>query len=243
MKSILFLSLFSLFIWGGCSKENSNNDLDKSDQENVRAEDTDTTAQIFQGIYFSGSQLRKLHLCDRKEDLWVVDSTNGTLDEQYYNLKLSPLQPAYVELEGEISPTEDSTIAKKYKNTFFVYWVDLVEKFKNQINCPDYELMFMGQGQEPPWQITISKNEIVFRLGYGNDKTIYPYHDPVIDKETKTFKSSLSDVLGENSITIIVTASQCFDVMTGDKYNYSVQVVNDEKIYFGCGEDMTAKLR
>ena len=133
MKSILFLSLFSLFIWGGCSKENSNNDLDKSDQENVRAEDTDTTAQIFQGIYFSGSQLRKLHLCDRKEDLWVVDSTNGTLDEQYYNLKLSPLQPAYVELEGEISPTEDSTIAKKYKNTFFVYWVDLVEKFKTKL--------------------------------------------------------------------------------------------------------------
>ncbi len=100
-------------------------------------------------------------------------------------------------------------------------------------------MLFRGQGQEPPWSITISNNEIVFLLGYGKDKTIYPYHDPVIDKETKTFKSSLTDVLGVSSITIIVTASQCFDVMTGDKYNYSVQVINDEKIYFGCGEDMT----
>ena len=144
------------------------------------------------------------------------------LDEQYYGLKFGPHQPAYVEIEGEIKPTADPTIRKTYKNTFYVYWVDKVEKFRNQIDCPGYQLLFRGQGQEPPWQITISKNEIVFLLGYGKDKTIYPYHDPVIDKETKTFKSSLTDVLGESSITIIVTATQCFDVMTGDKYNYSV---------------------
>lgn len=238
MKSIIFLFLFGLIIWGGCSQQD-NNDQANTSQENMNDKDTDTTAQIFEGIYFSGPQLRRLHLCQRNEDLWVIDSTGGDLDEQYFGLKLGPQQPAYVELEGEIDPTKNSTLAKKYKNTFYVYWVDKVEKFKNQIDCPGYELLFRGQGQEPPWQITISKNEIVFLLGYGKDKTIYPYHDPVVDKEIKTYKSSLNDVLGESSITIIVTASQCFDVMTGDKYNYSVQVVNDEKIYFGCGEDMT----
>ena len=238
MKSFIILFLFSLIIWGGCSKK-ENNDQDNTNQQNVNEVDTDTTAQIFQGIYFSGPQLRKLHLCQRSEDLWVIDSTGGDLDEQYYGLKLGPHQPAYVELEGEIEPTENLTLAKKYKNTFYVYWVDKVEKFRNQIDCPGYQLIFRGQGQEPPWQITISKNEIVFLLGYGKDKTIYPYHAPVVDQSTKTFKSSLNDNLGENTISIIVTASQCFDVMTGDKYNYSVEVVNDEKIYFGCGEDMT----
>ncbi len=239
MKSFFVLFLFSLIIWGGCGNNNNNDNQANTEQENVNDKDTDTTAQIFEGIYFSGPQLRKLHLCSRDEDLWVIDSTNGDLDEQYYGLKFGPHQPAYVELEGEIKPTADPTIRKTYKNTFYVYWVDKVEKFRNQIDCPGYQLLFRGQGQEPPWQITISKNEIVFLLGYGKDKTIYPYHDPVIDKETKTFKSSLTDVLGESSITIIVTATQCFDVMTGDKYNYSVEVINDEKIYFGCGEDMT----
>ncbi len=240
MKSVSILFLFSLLIWVGCSKNNSDNDPQRTEQESSNSIDSDTTAQIFQGIYFSGPQLRKIHLCDRKEDLWVIDSTRGDLDAQYYKLKLGPHQPAYVELEGEIFPTKDSAIAKRFKNTFYVYWVDLVEKFKNQIDCPNYELIFKGQGQEPPWQISISKNEIVFLLGYGKDKTIYPYHDPVIDKGTKTFKSSLTDVLGESSISIVVTASECFDVMTGDKYNYSVQIIKDEKIYFGCGEDMTA---
>ncbi len=164
MKSIIVLFLFCIVIWSGCNKEGNNANQANTDNENVNGKNIDTTAQIFEGIYFSGPQLRKLHLCERKEDLWVIDSTGGSLDEQYYKLKLGAHQPAFVELEGEIFPTKDSILAKRYKNTFFVYWVDLVEKFQNQIECPDYKLIFRGQGKNRPGKSLSVKMKLFFCL-------------------------------------------------------------------------------
>ncbi len=238
MKPFIILLLFFISLVAGCS--NDNNSEDKPGKFDA-SRGNSISAKTFEGIYFSGSQVRMLHLCDTSEDLWVVDSSHGSLDAKYYGLRLGTHQPAYVKLKGEIFPTKDKALSEKYKNTFIVYGVDFIDKFKNQIDCPEFKILFGGHGEEPPWRVSISKNEIVFYLGYGNDKSIYPYNDPEFENGITTFKSSISDVLGESKITIIITAAQCFDVMSGDKYDYSIQVVKDEKIFFGCGEDMSVE--
>ncbi len=152
MKSVFILFLFSLIIWGGCSKQ-ENNDQKNANQENVNDKDTDSTAQIFEGIYFSGQQLRKLHLCSRNEDLWVIDSTGGDLDEQYYGLKLGPHQPAYVEIEGEIQPTADPTVRKLIRILFVYNWVDKVEKFKIKLIVPVINCFLGDKVKNHPGQL------------------------------------------------------------------------------------------
>ncbi|MEZ5956830.1 MAG: hypothetical protein R3C27_06430 [Hyphomonadaceae bacterium] len=95
---------------------------------------------------------------------------------------------------------------------------------------------FRAIGQEPGWIVDIyTENKIIALLDYGETRLEFPRGEPSYPAEGATRFSSQAD---GHMLSITYRRAPCEDVMSGEPYPSSVEVIIDDRTLFGCGRNM-----
>jgi len=91
---------------------------------------------------------------------------------------------------------------------------------------------FRAIGQEPGWLLEITNGtEILLVTGYGQNRQLYPYVEPVVYQEERRTQY----VLESYGVTVEIRGQRCTDVMSGEEFEVSVSIIMTDRRLEGCG--------
>lgn len=93
---------------------------------------------------------------------------------------------------------------------------------------------FRALGQEPGWQLEITRGKQITYIGnYGQDTLVTPVPEPkTSDREGRIVYKAKA---GNRRLTVAISDTSCTDSMSGFHFPASVTVTVDGKNYHGCG--------
>lgn len=95
---------------------------------------------------------------------------------------------------------------------------------------------FRGVGQEPGWMIDIhQQNRILLLLDYGESLTEFPLPTPTYPQEGATRYEAQT---GAHTLSVTIRRFPCEDVMSGERFPASVEIMIDERTLSGCGRSV-----
>lgn len=106
----------------------------------------------------------------------------------------------------------------------------------NAANARAAGVDFRGVGQEPGWIIDIyTQNRIVLLLDYGETMLEFPLPQADTSQEFATRYQTQAN--GRN-LAVTIRRAPCEDVMSGEPYPSTVEVVIDGRTLTGCGKSV-----
>ncbi len=94
---------------------------------------------------------------------------------------------------------------------------------------------FRATGNEPSWQVLIIKDRIEFYTPLHELKNkIFCLVDESGSKDE--IKHSIFGKSNLSTIEVNILKEKCNDSMSGEEFNFKVEIVVDKQIYQGCGE-------
>ena len=95
---------------------------------------------------------------------------------------------------------------------------------------------FRGVGQEPGWIVDIyQRDRIRLLLDYGETLLDFPLPTPTNPAEGATQYATQVD---GRTLTITIRRAPCEDVMSGEPYPSTVELVIDDRTLTGCGKSV-----
>lgn len=95
---------------------------------------------------------------------------------------------------------------------------------------------FRGVGQEPGWIVDIyQRDRIRVLLDYGETLLDFPLPTPTYPVEGATQYATQAD---GRALTITIRRAPCEDVMSGEPYPSTVELVIDNRTLTGCGKSV-----
>ena len=91
---------------------------------------------------------------------------------------------------------------------------------------------FRAIGQEPPLLLEITDGKkILLVTDYGQKSTAYPYVEPKVNQQQRKTIFSVKD----QNLEVIIEGKDCFDIMSGEKFDVSVFITLHGKQFRACG--------
>jgi uncharacterized membrane protein len=91
-------------------------------------------------------------------------------------------------------------------------------------------------GNEPFWNIKITKQGIIFKK-LGEKKQTFPYIEPLSAQGRSIDKVRVYKLQGKgNDILILNQVGDCSDTMSDKNYPYSATLIMDNQVFEGCAE-------
>ena len=91
---------------------------------------------------------------------------------------------------------------------------------------------FRGIGNEPGWTVEIIPGDrIVIEADYGERHVTVPDPGATIRGEQTVYHA----VTEAHDVRLVITHEPCHDVMSGERFEYSVHLTIDGQAYHGCG--------
>jgi uncharacterized membrane protein/heat shock protein HslJ len=168
-------------------------------------------------------------------EYWVVDGTGGELWDIYRALTDKPYQPLYTELRGRLRPPPSTGLAVNYEKQLTV--MELRRAARESRGCEENlaGIEFRASGNEPFWNVTISRDEIMFSE-LGKPKIIFPHAPPKLSENRYVYSSKTVEP-SPYGIQITVDEKRCIDSMSGEHLSFSAQVSLDGRKYIGCARE------
>lgn len=95
---------------------------------------------------------------------------------------------------------------------------------------------FRGVGNEPGWLLEIEPERLVFVYDYGTRRVEVPRPDPATDRDAdRTVYATEAEAW---PFTITLSGEECRDVMSGEAFETTVQVVWGPRTFDGCGRSL-----
>jgi putative lipoprotein len=95
---------------------------------------------------------------------------------------------------------------------------------------------FRGVGQEPGWMLDIyQRDQIRLVWDYGENSATFALPEPSYPQEGATRYEAQAD---GRTITITIRRAPCQDVMSGEAFPATVEVVIDDRTLSGCGRSV-----
>ncbi|WP_135212435.1 hypothetical protein [Vitreimonas flagellata] len=95
---------------------------------------------------------------------------------------------------------------------------------------------FRGVGQEPGWIVDIyQRDRIRVLLDYGETLLDFPLPTPTYPAESATQYATQAE---GRALTITIRRAPCEDVMSGEPYPSTVELVIDDRTLNGCGKSV-----
>jgi uncharacterized membrane protein/heat shock protein HslJ len=189
----------------------------------------------FHGHLVWGHEVRSFKPCGMEVEYWVVDLTGGELWDVYRALTHEPYQPLYAELRGHLGPPPSTGFGAKYEKQLRV--LELRRAARESRGCEENlaGIEFRASGNEPFWNVTISRNEITFSE-LGKPKIIFPHVAPKLSGNHYVY-SSRTVGPAPYGIEIIIDEKRCIDSMSGGHFSFAAQVSLDDHKYLGCARE------
>jgi uncharacterized membrane protein len=193
----------------------------------------DSSLAIKRGIVMLAQDRITFRPCNEKAELWLLDQSDGTLQETFADEMEKGPAMLYVEAYGERAPVaEDIEEARAYAGTFVLEEV-LYAGVQGQVKgCdePAASYIVMARGTEPFWAVEVSDAGIVWRQ--PSDPKEIPLGAPQTQDAEGTVRYHASS--NGHSLELLVDAQACRDGMSGEFFAYSARAVLDGKEFTGC---------
>jgi uncharacterized membrane protein len=196
-------------------------------------ETADSSLSIKRGIVMLAQDRITFRPCNEKAELWLLDQSDGTLQETFADEMEKGPAMLYVEAYGERAPvSEDIEEARAYAGTFVLEEV-LYAGVQGQVKgCdePAASYIVMARGTEPFWAVQVDDAGIVWR-------------QPAEPKEISLGVPQTQDAEGTvryhassngHTLELLVDAQACRDAMSGEFFAYSARAALDGKEFTGC---------
>ncbi|HKS55706.1 MAG TPA: hypothetical protein VJS12_10495 [Steroidobacteraceae bacterium] len=193
----------------------------------------DSSLSIKRGIVMLAQDRMTFRPCNEKAELWLLDQSDGTLQETFADEMEKGPAMLYVEAYGERAPvSEDIEEARAYAGTFVLEEV-LYAGVQGQVKgCdePAASYIVMARGTEPFWAVEVNDAGIVWR------QPSEPKEIPLGAPQTQDAEGTVRYHASSNGHTLelLVDAQACRDAMSGEFFAYSARAVLDGKEFTGC---------
>lgn len=225
----------------GCNKE-------KVDTERISNKDTaavrksnDSTGKdirnkerVFEGIYIINQNVNTFRDCMNPDSVYWVNDETGNLKKIYekiYSVK-NVYGAVYARMKGELKETEGIN-SEKYPATLYVKEILQVEKKNFRNTCISYD--FWALGNEPNWELQISRNENIIEFyDLAENKTYYCFYEEPVDEDGIIVYAAHNNIQ-RYTIKIRIRKEKCSDTMSDTAYEYSAEVeLSNGKKFKGC---------
>jgi uncharacterized membrane protein len=193
----------------------------------------DSGLSIKRGIVMLARDRVTFRPCNQKAELWLVDQSDGTLQETFADEMEKGPAMVYVEAYGERAPVSDDVAeARAYAGTFVLEEV-LYAGVQGQVRgcddpAPGY--IVMARGTEPFWAVEVNDAGIVWKQA-SEPKEIALGAPQTQDAEGTVRYHAASN---GRELELLVDAQLCRDAMSGEFFAYSARAVLDGKEFSGC---------
>jgi uncharacterized membrane protein len=92
---------------------------------------------------------------------------------------------------------------------------------------------FWGVGNEPGWRLEVGSDMILLVTNYGEDEYDFPTPEPSVDVRNRTTVYDVS--AAGHSLRLEIRDTECFDDMSGERFESVVLLELDGRSYRGCG--------
>lgn len=193
----------------------------------------DSSLSIKRGVVMLAQDRITFRPCNEKAELWLLDQSDGSLQETFADEMEKGPAMLYVEAYGERAPvSEDIEEARAYAGTFVLEEV-LYAGVQGQVrgcDAPPANYIVMARGTEPFWAVEVGDAGIVWRQP-GEPKEI-----PLGAPQTQDAEGAVRYHASGNGhdLELLVDAQVCRDAMSGEFFAYSARAVLDTKEFSGC---------
>lgn len=192
-------------------------------------------SHTFRGHLIWGHEVRSFKPCSMEVEYWIVDRTGGELWDVYRALTHEPYQPLYSELRGHLGPPPSTGFGADYEKQLTV--LELRRAARETLGCKENlgGIEFRASGNEPFWNVKISKDEILFsRL--GNPEIVFPYFPPNVSGKRCVYFSKARHP-APYGIEITIDEKRCIDTMSGDHFSFVATVRLNDQMFAGCAKE------
>ena len=192
--------------------------------------------EIFRGHLVYGRERQSFKACGTNRTSWVVDLTGGELESVYERLAINPHDPIFVEVRGQIGPAPSEGFGADYD-----YQLTVLQLRRASLEGPgcDEDLRtteFRARGNEPFWDIDISKRGIVFSDFGRSQKLVFPYVEASVSSGRWHYVSTTQGA-ESHRIEIAINEQSCADNMSGAYFSFVAKVKLDGRTYSGCATE------
>jgi uncharacterized membrane protein len=191
----------------------------------------ESSLAIKRGVITVAADRVTFRLCEDKVDLWLVDQTDGGLDEAT-GPRGSTAAMYYIEANGERGPAlQEPATARSYAGTFSLEQVLYAAPQAQLQGCdapaPDY--VVLARGHDPDWSVQIDDSNATWQ---GQDHKEIALGTPETQDAEGTAQYDTSS--NGHKMQLLVAAQPCKNASTNEYYAYAAKAVLDGKSFSGC---------
>ena len=153
--------------------------------------------------------------------------------------------------EGTLDlPQVPSASGAQYSDGTVVFWTKGPEAMLDRgdgerLNCTENrresvieDAKFRGvdywaTGNEPGWRLELGPDMMLLVTNYGADEFDFPTPDPLVDSVAR--RTVYEVEAAGHSLRVEIRGTECFDDMSGERFETTVLLELDGKTYRGCG--------
>lgn len=185
----------------------------------------------------AGVEARSFKLCGAEESLWVEDRTAADLWGLYRHLASYPNRPVFMEVTGDVLEAPAGGFGAHFQQQI------LIRQVRNasveSAGCfaePAPPFAFRATGNEPFWNVEISRRGLAFAEMDQDPRILFPYSPPTFFGEQIIYRSQIR---GHEPRTIVVRLEErsCSDSMADATFSHSITVKIDDRTLIGCARE------
>ena len=181
----------------------------------------------------AGVEARSFRLCGAEEGIWVEDRTDGDLWGLYRRLASYANRPVYMEVTGELTDAPGGGFGSHFQQQILITNVRNASVESAGCYAEPAQFAFRASGNEPFWNIEISKRGLSFSELGQDGKLLFPYSTPTFFGEQIIYRSQIR---GQNPRTVVVRLVEqpCSDSMADAAFSFTAKVRIDDRDLIGC---------
>ena len=194
--------------------------------------------EVFRGhlTIGAGVEARSFKLCGADESLWVEDRTDTDLWDLYRRLASYPNRPLFMEVTGEVQEAPASGFGAHFSQQILIRSVRNASAESAGCFAEPPVFAFRAMGNEPFWNVEISRRGLAFSEMGRDDRILFPYSPPTFFGEQIIYRSQIR---GQQPRTIVVRLEEeaCSDSMADATFGFTASVKIDDRTLVGCARE------
>lgn len=184
----------------------------------------------------AGVEARSFKLCGAEEGIWVEDRTDADLWGLYRRLSSYPNRPLYMEVTGELKEAPQGGFGSHFQQQILITGVRNASAESAGCFAEPDPFAFRASGNEPFWNVVISKRGLAFSELGQEGKILFPYSTPTFFGEQIIYRSQIR---GQVPRTLVVRLEEqpCSDSMADATFGFTAKVKIDDRELDGCARE------
>lgn len=197
------------------------------------------TGRSFRGhlVIGAGVEARSFKLCGAEESIWVEDRTETDLWGLYRRLASYASRPVYMEVTGEMKEAPAGGFGAHFPQQILIRTVRIASV--ESAGCfaePAPPFAFRATGNEPFWNLEISRRGLAFSELGQEERILFPYSPPTFFAEQIIYRGQIRAQV-PRTLVVRLEEKPCRDSMADATFSHTATVKIDDRTLDGCARE------